>query len=85
MKPSPLHQYLEYLCLSHIAEHYEALAREAAEKGWSLVDYLQRLLEGEYLARQERARERRVRSARFPVVKTPWPTFVGTGRRKSTR
>jgi len=82
MKPSPLHQYLEYLRLGHIAEHYEALAREAAEKGWSLVDYLQRLIEGEYLARQERARERRVRSARFPVVKTladfrwDWPKKI---------
>ena len=53
MKPSPLHQYLEYLRLGHMAEHYEALAREAAEKGWSLVDYLQRLLEGEYLARHK--------------------------------
>ena len=34
------------------------------------MDYLQRLLEGECLCRQQRALERRIRAARFPVVKS---------------
>jgi DNA replication protein DnaC len=83
MKPSsPLQLQLEYLRLGHVAEHYEALAKEAAEKRWPPIDYLQRLIEGEYNARQDRARERRVRSARFPVVKTlagfrwDWPKKI---------
>jgi len=83
MKPSsPLQLYLEYLRLGHIAEHYEALAAEAAEKRWAPLDYLQRLLEGEYNARQTRAQERRVRAARFPVLKTlagfrwDWPKKI---------
>jgi DNA replication protein DnaC len=80
--PATLALHLKYLRLSYIAEHYEAMAKEAAEKRLPPLDYLQRLLEGEYNARQERARERRVRSARFPVVKTlagfrwDWPKKI---------
>jgi DNA replication protein DnaC len=51
-------------------------------KGWSHVEYLRRLLEGECRARQQRAVERRVHAARFPVIKTldrfrwDWPTKI---------
>ena len=58
------------------------LAADAAAKGWTHVEYLRRLLEGECRARQQRAIERRVRAARFPVVKTmdqfrwDWPKKI---------
>ena len=81
MNPSFPH-HLRYLNLGHMAEHYEAMAAQAAEKSWSPLEYLQRLVEGEYDLRQQRALERRVRAARFPVVKTldrfdwSWPTKI---------
>jgi DNA replication protein DnaC len=79
---NPLSTYLDYLRLSAVAENYEALAKQAAEKRLSHIDYLQRLLEGEYQRRQQRALERRVQAARFPVLKTlerfrwDWPTKI---------
>jgi DNA replication protein DnaC len=74
--------YLDYLRLNYVAENYEPLAKQAAEKRWPYADYLQRLIEGEYQRRQQRALERRVHAARFPVVKTlerfrwDWPSKI---------
>jgi DNA replication protein DnaC len=79
---NPLHTYLDYLRLPYLTENYDPLAKQAAEKKWPYADYLQHLLEGEYQRRQERALERRVRAARFPVLKTldrfrwDWPTKI---------
>jgi DNA replication protein DnaC len=79
---NPLPTYLDYLRLKYVADNYEPLAKQAAEKRWPHADYLQRLLEGEYNARQERALQRRVHAARFPVLKTldrfrwDWPTKI---------
>lgn len=79
---NPLPTYLDYLRLKYVTENYEPLAKQAAEKRWPHADYLQRLLEGEYHRRQERALERRVHAARFPVLKTldrfrwDWPTKI---------
>jgi len=77
-----LETYLDYLCLPYLQQNHEALTQEAAEKRWSHGEYLQRLLEGEYQRRQQRAFERRVRAARFPVLKTldrfrwDWPKKI---------
>jgi DNA replication protein DnaC len=65
-----LRQHLEYLNLPFIQEHFELLATQAAQSQWAHVDYLSRLIEGEAAQRQDRARERRIQQARFPVVKT---------------
>src|SRR6266576_491929 len=65
-----LTQQLKTLYLSFIAEHYQALADEAARKQWTAVQYLARLLEGETQRRHERQIVRRVAAARFPVIKT---------------
>jgi DNA replication protein DnaC len=79
---SLLHEHLAYLKLGDIAEQCEALAADAAAKGWTHLDYLRRLMEGECRARQSRAIARRVRDARFPVVKTmdafrwDWPKKI---------
>jgi hypothetical protein len=46
-------QHLAYLKLSFIAEQYTALATQAADKTWSHVDYLARLIEGEVDVRRD--------------------------------
>ena len=83
-KPTPddLHQQLGYLKLSFMQEHCEQLAKQAAQNQWSHVEFLRRLVEGEAAARQDRARDRRIQQARFPVLKTleqfdfTWPTKI---------
>ncbi len=77
-----LAEHLACLKLTDIAAQCEPLAADAAAKGWTHVDYLRRLLEGECRARQQRAIERHVQAARFPVVKTldqfrwDWPKKI---------
>ena len=80
--PDELQQQLGYLNLTFMQQHVEELARQAAEKQWSHVDFLSRLVEGEAALRQDRACTRRIRDARFPVLKTldqfdfTWPTKI---------
>jgi len=62
-------QQLNYLKLLFMLEHYESLAEDAAKDAWTHVRYLEKLIEGEVLLRQERATARRIRQARFPVIK----------------
>jgi DNA replication protein DnaC len=75
-----LEHHLAYRKLSFIAEQYATLAQQAADKAWSHVDYLGKLLEGEAGVRHDRATKSRIRLARFPVMKTleqfrwDWPT-----------
>lgn len=64
-----LQEHLEYLKLTSIREHYEPEAKAAAEKHFSHVDYLARLVEGEAALRQDRSIARRIKIARFPVLK----------------
>ena len=63
-------QQLTYINLPFILQNYEDFAAQAAEKQWSHVEYLTRLIDGENAACQDRARERRIQQAHFPVVKT---------------
>jgi len=73
---------LEYLRLTYCRGHYQALAAKAAEKQRSHVDYLAQLVEGEASLRESRAIERRIKKARFPVLKTlddfewSWPKKI---------
>jgi DNA replication protein DnaC len=75
-----LERPLAYLKLGCIAEQYPAAATQAAQHGWSHVDYLATLVEGEAPVRRDRATTSRIRLARFPVIKTleqfrwDWPT-----------
>ncbi len=62
--------HLSYLKLVFVREHYQSLAREAAQGHWGHVDYLASLMQGEALAREQRSIARRIRLARFPVIKT---------------
>jgi DNA replication protein DnaC len=80
--PDELHRQLAYLNLPFMRENIEELARRAAEGQWSHVDFLTRLVEGEAALHQDRARQRRVQQARFPVLKTleqfdfTWPAKI---------
>ena len=81
-KHDDLPQNLRYLNLSHIAQHYEPLAQEAAREHLGHVEYLSRLVAGEAAARYERSVARRVKRARLPVLKTleqfqwSWPAKI---------
>jgi DNA replication protein DnaC len=77
-----LEKALFYLKLPFMNAHYKQLAEEAAAKQYSHIEYFRRLVKGEAEERQNRARERRVRTARFPVIKTmdqfrwSWPKKI---------
>jgi DNA replication protein DnaC len=82
MKDDQLVSYLLYLRLSFFREYHQSLAKEAVEKNWTQLDFLNRLVEGEALRRKDRATQRRVQGARFPVIKTleqfnwAWPKKI---------
>jgi DNA replication protein DnaC len=65
-----LDDHLKYLKLPFIREHYQQLAVQAAEKQIPHIDYLEKLADGEAAFRRDRSIERRIRHARFPVIKT---------------
>ena len=65
-----LQEQLLALRLHQILAQYEAQATLAAKDNWTHVDYLARLLDGECAARDQRALERRLAAAPFPVIKT---------------
>ncbi|HEY5522159.1 MAG TPA: IS21-like element helper ATPase IstB [Desulfuromonadaceae bacterium] len=77
-----LEEDLRMLCLPFMAEHHGQLAAKAARDSLSHADYLTRLTEGELNLRRDKATVRRIKSARFPVVKTldqfswSWPKKI---------
>ena len=82
MKDDQLVSYLIYLKLAYFREYHQSLAKEALEKNWTQLDFLSRLAEGEALRRKDRATQRRIQAARFPVIKTleqfnwAWPKKI---------
>ncbi len=80
--PSLLQQHLEYLKLPFVQNHHGELAQQAAQNQWDHVEYLRRIVEGEYHERRHRVIERRIKAARFPVIKTleqfrwDWPKKI---------
>ena len=77
-----LAEHLSYLKLPVMAENYEVASLKAYKESWPYVKYLAQLIELETQSRQERAIERKVKSARFPVLKTlqqfrwSWPKKI---------
>ena len=77
-----LDMQLHRLHLSHVKGHYQDLAAKAAHKQLSHLAYLAELIEGEATIRENRAIERRIKKARFPVLKTiedfqwSWPKKI---------
>ena len=85
MTPSELTRLdaqLHRLQLHHIQSHYQAFATKAAEQQRSHLDYLAQLVEGEATMRENRSIERRIKNARFPVLKSlddfqwSWPKKI---------
>ena len=70
------------LGLPFIAENYNSAATRAAKDGLGHVDYLTTLIKGEGHLRRDRATIRRIKNARFPVIKTleqfswAWPKKI---------
>lgn len=81
-QPSLLSQHLKYLKLKFIAEQHAPMASEAAAQHWDHLEYLRRLMEGEYHHQQQRRIQTRIKNARFPVIKTleqfnwSWPKKI---------
>lgn len=79
---SVLAEQLHYLQLGYFQEHYQSLAEQAAREQWPPVQYLSRLIEGEAALRRDRATQRRLKAARFPVTKSleefqwTWPKKI---------
>jgi len=86
MKTNPdidlLNSRLDSLRLPFLKEQCQAMAATAAEKSITHLGYLQQLIEGEAALRDDRAVARRIRAARFPVIKTldsfrwDWPKKI---------
>ncbi len=62
--------YCQSLKLEGLMQQYRMLAAEAANKDWTLLDYLEHTLRAETEARQVRSRQTLVRMAGFPTIKT---------------
>jgi DNA replication protein DnaC len=77
-----LEQNLKYLKLTFMQDHYQELAAQAAKNHWSHISYLEKLADAEAALRHDRSILRRVRQARFPVIKTldqfdwTWPKKI---------
>ena len=65
-----LSHYLKTLKLPTFQREYQKLARLCATEGVDHVGYLTRLSEREMIERDRRKVERRIKAARFPVVKS---------------
>jgi DNA replication protein DnaC len=81
--PTPLlQQHLDYLQLPFLKAQYAELAQQAAQQSWTHVEYLGRLIDGQYQQRLQHTIQRRVQTARFPVLKTleqfhwDWPKNI---------
>lgn len=77
-----LDQQLGALQLPFIREHCQPLAAEALREHRPHLDYLAALVEGETQGRADRLVTRRIKAARFPVIKTlesfrwDWPKKI---------
>jgi DNA replication protein DnaC len=65
-----LSHYLKILKLPTFQREYQKLARLCATEGVDHIGYLTRLSEREMIERDRRKVERRIKAARFPVVKS---------------
>ncbi len=77
-----LENHLTYLKLPYIRENYESVAKTAASKKWTHIHFLSELIKQESGLRRDRMIQRRIRMAKFPVIKTmehfnwSWPKKI---------
>lgn len=80
---------LRLLKLDQMREHFVQVAEKAAKNGWDHQAYLACLAQAEADARHDRSIQRRIRTARFPTVKTldqfdwSWPEKIEQARVKN--
>lgn len=65
-----LDHYLKQLKLPTILREYASIAAECVRENQDHLAFLHRLVERELIEREQRAAQRRIKSARFPVLKT---------------
>src|SRR5262245_56544099 len=81
-KPNLLKEHLQYLKLHFIHDQHSEVAAQAAAQSWDHLEYLRRLIEGEYNQQRHRRIQWRLTCARFPVLKTleqfrwDWPKKI---------
>lgn len=81
--------HLSYLKLPFIRDHYESAAKTAARKQWDHIQYLAELVEQESTLRRDRSIQRRIKLAKFPVIKTmdqfdwSWPRKINPAQVKN--
>jgi DNA replication protein DnaC len=81
-KPSLLIEHLDHLKLPFIKSQHSPWADQAAQQHWDHLEYLRRLVEGEFNQRRQRSIQRRIKAAHFPVIKTleqfhwDWPKKI---------
>ncbi|TKJ36331.1 ATP-binding protein [candidate division LCP-89 bacterium B3_LCP] len=86
---SDITEHLTYLKLAYIRENYEAVGKTAARKQWDHIQYLSELVRQESNLRKDRSIQRRIRLAKFPVIKTldqfdwPWPKKINQAQVKN--
>ena len=74
--------HLTYLKLPGISEYYESLLKKAIADKWSHLHFLAQMIELEATSRQQRAIDRKIKAARFPVMKSlqqfsfSWPDNI---------
>ena len=89
MSKNDLTKELFYLKLPYIRENHEAVGQLAARKQWTHIHYLSELVKQESNLRRDRTIQRRIRMARFPVIKTldqfnwSWPRKINQARVKN--
>ena len=69
-KQNRLDKNLEYLKLPFIRDNYRRMTGEAAGKQLTHMEFLSSIISSEVNEKLQRASERRIKHARFPVVKT---------------
>lgn len=81
--------HLSYLKLPFIRDHYETIGKTAALKQWDHIQYLSELIQQESNMRRDRCIKRRIKMARFPIIKTmdrfdwSWPKKINRAQVKN--
>jgi DNA replication protein DnaC len=65
-----LDHYLKQLRMPTMLREYQTTAQTCAKENKNHIDFLLRLVERETFEREQRAAERRIRAAKFPILKT---------------
>ena len=77
-----LQEQLAYLKLPTVIDQFSGLAQKASTENWGYLHFLCVLIEMEYNLKRQRAIERRVANAHFPVIKSlaqfewSWPKKI---------